>query len=322
MISRSVSLAAVMWRCPRFGIVTPAAAQGTIETIALGGQPAPGGAGTLSGFDPPLLNNAGQIAFVSQLEGDTRAIDVYDPDDSAGDSRLWEIARQRQSIWGGELVFTTFTTMKLSVEDRLAFAAAVRRYGRSSSEGLYLASGPAAFSLLNELVRPGDTPEGGASQNYESFGLKGLAGSEGQFTRVLFTATLHADPPTAGGTGLFFIPNAIMADGSRTLVREGREAPGGGTFANLFAQDARMNAADLVAFSAPLRDTGATSDDSGIYTIDARRMSATPSLVAREGQAVTGGGTFGDFNSSRVELNGAGADRIHGRDPVPRPTGR
>jgi hypothetical protein len=290
------------------GIAAGAAGQGTIETIALGGQPVPNQTGTLSGFEAPFLNNAGQVAFAGQVNDDRRALFVYDPDapQSPEGSRLQQVARERQSVWDGELVFTSFDTPRLSAKDRLVFGALVRRYGRSPSGGLYLGAGPTPFSL-GELVRHGqDHPLGDAAQSFDSFALRGLVGSEGQFTRMIFTATLHPIGSVIHNSGIYFMPNVVMHDGSFTLVREGQEAPGGGTFGYLFTQDAELNAGYLVAFNAPLRDTGATNNDSGIYTIDAQDRSDTLALVVREGQEAPGGGVFGDLDFPPIELNAAG----------------
>jgi len=74
-----------------------AKAQLSTQIIAISGQAAPGGNGLLYVFDPPALNDAGQVAFLAFLTGTLRGAQDNEGIFRGADPQLTQISRKGQT---------------------------------------------------------------------------------------------------------------------------------------------------------------------------------------------------------------------------------
>lgn len=254
---------------------------GNFETIALTGQTAPEG-GIITELDAPLINAAGQLVFTARLDNGDAAVLVYDP--AAGDAALQQVA-----------VRSSFSKLLISHQDRVAFQAGTV---------IHLVGGPSPF-LTSEVVRRADYGPRGIQ--FSDVSLKGLSGAEGEFTRILFSATLNMpEGGESADSGLYLAPNAVIG-GTVAIAVEGGEETDGSRFDDLRNAPATMSAEGLVVFAARLYNDGTTLDsDSALYAGHYR--SSVIRLVS-EGETAPGGGRFPDFFANdplQLEVNSSG----------------
>jgi hypothetical protein len=283
-----------------------------LTLVAREGSPAPGtGAGVnFSGFNPPVLNGAGQIAFFGGLTGTGVS--------SANDAGIWSegggsglalIAREGNNAPGtaAGVNFRSLTPIRLNGAGQTAF------YGRLTGTDVTSAN---EFGIWSEgagpglalVARGGDAAPGTATGvNFASFGFPVLNGA-GQiaFSGVLTGAGVTDENDRGiwsegGGTGL-----ALVA-------REGIQAPGLAAGVNFGAlQDPVLNGAGQTAFTGFLTGEGVTSANR--YSIWSEGGGSGLALVARTGQQAPGadpGAVFGNFGLNPV-LNGEGQTAFAG----------
>jgi hypothetical protein len=162
---RFSTLLAALSAITLLGLPISAHADPLIVIVVTNGATAPDGIGTLSTFGNPVLNDAGQVAFIANLAdagvvGLTNDTGVYRGDEIPGD--LTQIVREGQvAPNGGGLVFSNdFLTTDVPVlnnRGQVAFLGTVS--GPSNNLGIFLGSGTAAS--LSNIVQVGQTaPDG------------------------------------------------------------------------------------------------------------------------------------------------------------------
>jgi hypothetical protein len=268
-----------------------AARDGSITQVAREDRFIPIGVGQYAGFagagEPPLLNNAGQLAFAARLRnsvlGDT-LIYRREPD---GTFRV--VARDETTAVPGGGTFTGFFNLLLSESGQISFSA-FGQSGGSFFTGIYRFSSDG----LVELVRDGEFIAGQPVTGLSVVSETGL----NDFGFVTQRADLNS--PLAGD-------EVIIGGHSRpmfVIVREGDPAPGPGGGELDQIRGATTNNAVQVHFTAQLRNTlGGTIDDEALLLSN---LSGNLTVVARENMPVPGlaGERFGGF--LRTNLNEAG----------------
>jgi hypothetical protein len=312
-----------------------------VRTIALSGQPAPDGNGTLSSFDdhPPMrLNEAGQIAFAARLTGTSGG-----NTDNAGIFRgdggpITQITR---------FPYSPFQRFFLNTAGEIAFTATANTVappGAESVRGVFRYDG----QTLTEIVREGQPLPGGDGAFSPDLGAYGISDS-GQVVfgagwgildhRILvgdgssITELFRRGQPApdgrgtladilswvefnqAGrlfihayieGTSVWLDRGLFVHDGTllHQVARLDQSAPDGdGIFAAFpLPSDTRLlNVSGQLAF--PVELAGATSAHSRIYRADTSGLTE----IARQGQpAPDGNGVFTGFELPPPVLNTAG----------------
>jgi hypothetical protein len=242
----------------------------------------PGGNGTFQTFGSVLLNNLGQVSFISTLRNTTGGAN----DDTAvylhNGSALQNLVRENASVPEGNGTFSGFSTATLGASGQVVVSATLRNTtgGSNDDTGIYVHTGAIVANRARENAA---LPEGNGSFSFFS---NPFINSSGQ---VAFQAVLRG---TSGGTlddtGLYAHNGATLTN----LVRENDAVPeGNGLFSLLF--NPSINAVGQVAFEASLRSTsGGSSDDSGLY------LHTGTSLInlVRENAAAPNGGLFSSFS--------------------------
>ena len=269
--------------------------------IVRDGQAAPGGNGTFININPPEFNDAGQVAFASQLANtsggaaNTDNLGVFRGDGGS----VVQIARRGQPVPGGNGTLDTFGAPAINAAGQAAFAATLANTsgGLNDSSGIYRGDGVGAPV---QIARQGQTVPG-ANGTFARFDFSNPALNDAG--QAAFKAALAN---TLGGTsdneGIF------RGDGATPVIqvaREGQFAPGGDGRFGSFGFDPTLNNANQVAFYAGLTATsGGTANDTGLFRAGGAGGTIT---VAREGQAAPGGnGTFSVLSANDLALNDAG----------------
>ncbi len=157
-----------------------------LTAIALQGQSATGaGAGTFSSFFSPVLNEAGQTAFLAEITGGTSSRGIYR---SSTGSALTAIALQGQSATGaGAGTFSSFFSPVLNDAGQTAFYAEIT--GGTRSFGLYVGDG--RDTVAAQL-------QGAASTGQTVQSLSMSDSSLNRYGQLAYNATF-----TDGTTGVF-----------------------------------------------------------------------------------------------------------------------
>jgi hypothetical protein len=250
-----------------------ALAQGRHDTLVLSGQAAPGlGAGTFStSFSNPLLNDAGQTAFVGGLSGSsTQGIFRSNPG-----SALTAIALQGQSApgAGSGTFFGSFSGLAFNATGQIAFPAFIT--GGSSSQGIYRSSSTGA---LTTIALQGQSAPGAGLATLSSFSFTPDVNDAGQTAFLAFIS--------GGSAGIY---RSSSGSTLTALAVQGQSAPGTVSGTTFFTFERPViNDSGQTAFFAGLNGAGGTQ---GIY-----RSSSTNVLtpIALQGQSAvgTGGGGF------------------------------
>lgn len=249
---------------------------GSITQIARKGQSAPDGNGTFSIFEVPRFNDLGQTAFRATLIGTSGGTSDNTGIFRGSGSSLTQIAREGQSVPGGNGNFSSFGHPELNNLGQAAFSAFLNGTsgGTSDNAGIYRGSG----GSLTQIARRGQaSPDGNGTLS--NFNTSPKLNDSGQ---VAFVVSLSG---TAGGTS---DDSAIFrgSGGSLTqIVRKGQSAPdANGVFSSFSIRG--LNSWGQAVISADLAGTsGGASDDLGIFTSDGIDMFR----VVREGQVLGGG---------------------------------
>ncbi|HEX8323466.1 MAG TPA: choice-of-anchor tandem repeat NxxGxxAF-containing protein [Tepidisphaeraceae bacterium] len=303
--------------------------------VALSGTAAPGG-GSYNGFDIPVLNGAGQVAFRASLTGTDGAsnegIFVGAP------GSVVTVVRTGTAVPGGG-TYSGFGRPVLNGAGQVAFQAGWT--GGTSTVGIF-AGGPGAIAVVarNNTAAP-------AGGNYQFFSAPVLnrggqvafnasltggtsatgifAGVPGLIAAVALRGTAapggenydffsSINSPALSGTGQVGFYSQLTggtgfgnfgifagAPGSIAVAaRSGTAAPAGGNYRGLGFTNPGLNEAGQVAFTADL--TGGTSNQ-GFFTGTPGAITA----VALNGAPAPAGGNYEGFNGEEGFLvNGAG----------------
>jgi hypothetical protein len=245
---------------------------GSLTQMARLGQPAPGGNGTLSGFDDlsaPLLNDSGAIAYRVNLSGtsggsaDNTGIYL-----SSGTSQV-QIAREAQSAPDGNGTFSQLDGYVLNNAGSVLFRGNLTGTsgGSSDNSGLFRGNGGG----LTQIARRGQVIPGGSGTLgiLQSFQMNDLG-------TVAFRSDLNGTSG-ADNQGVYRGNGGSLTQ----IVRKGQLAPdGNGTLDNFISVE--INNAGTVGFYATL---AGTAQDSGIF----RGTGGSLTQIAREGQLAPGG---------------------------------
>jgi hypothetical protein len=281
-----------------------------VRTVAFAGQPAPDTEiGTMfAEFGEPVLNNAGQVAFRSDLAGDS--IIVAGPDNIVGNSRgLWSegsgqlhlIAREGSSAPGTDAVFDRFAFNNLRINDAGQTVIGARLFGESvgsfQDTGIWSETGGAGNGLtliVQERTTPAPGTTAGTLFNSPTT-TQGVINSAG---RVSFMADLVHGP----GVDATNDQGVWSQDSSGNLqlrMRTGDQAPGFDPGVVFSARSIPIfNDAQDFVIDADVAGPGiTTANDRGIWT----STGAGLALIARQGDPAPGtnsGETFGAFRPS------------------------
>lgn len=245
---------------------------GSLTQMARLGQPAPGGNGTLSGFDDlsaPLLNDSGALAYRANLSGtsggSTDNTGIYL---SSGTSQI-EITRKGQSAPDGNGTFSQLDGYVLNNAGSVLFRGNLTGTsgGSSDNSGLFRGNGGG----LTQIARRGQVVPGGSGTMsvLQAYQMNDLG-------TVAFRSDLN-------GTGGADNQGVYRGNGGSLtqIVRKGQLAPdGNGTLDNFVSVE--INSAGTVGFYATL---AGTAQDSGIF----RGTGGSLTQIAREGQLAPGG---------------------------------
>jgi hypothetical protein len=270
------------------------------RVVAREGSTVPGGNGTFSEFETPVLAYNRWIVFGARLAGtsggaaDNRG--VY----RERDGLLEEVFRAGQAAPDGNGVFASvdanidYSDINSNLDGRVAFLAELTNTaggpGAPDTKGIYRFQGP----IRIQVARGGQAPPDGIG-TFENL-HEPVLNDGGQ---VGFSATIAGAGPASAG---IFRGNGISQTEMELtqIVRRGEAAPdGNGTFEQ-FSERVTMGESLEVAFWAKLTGTAnGALDDQGIY----RANGITPIYqVARTGEtAPSGNGVFSSFQSGGFE---------------------
>ena len=252
--------------------------------IARRGDPVPGGNGTLADiFAPPIMNEAGQVAFKADIEGSGSSFDagIFRSDGTT----IVRIVRAGNPRPGGDTFTHRVQHPALNDHGQVAFSQ-----GGATTQGIYLGDG----SKIMEIVEPGDALPGG-----NSLGRVSPAMDLNNAGQIAFTGTA---PPQA--TSSSADAGIFRSDGSSTtqIALKNDLVPAGDVLFNMFTHFA-INATGQVAFRAHLNfdpENVTSNEGTGIFLYDDETGLTE---IARTGEPLLG--------SAINELELA-ATRVHG----------
>jgi len=274
-----------------FWIARTTVRAGEISIVALTGQAAPDGNGTLDRFEPPVISNSGEAAFVADLvgtAGDFRDNSgIYRGSNSA---QLGVVFRGGATPPDGNGIYGDFgRDYVINDSGEVVTLTSIRDAVGGANEGIFRSGGGAGLQV--EIVRDGDAVVGGngsfSSYNTPQVNNNGL---------VSFKALLSG---TSGGVS--DREGVYIGDGSQALrevARMGKPAPdGNGTYGGL-PQFPSLNDLGQVAFSVRMNSTDEGAlDDHAIVRGDG----LSPTVVmAREGDGAGTSGQHGLLNDPAI----------------------
>jgi len=274
------------------GVTVVSSAVQTTQVIAITGDAAPNGNGTLSTLSAPVLNNAGQVAFTTLLAGTSGgSLDnaaFYRSDGTI----LTKIAREGDPAPNGNGNYSAIGNPGLNDAGQAVFSASLSGTMGGGTRGIFRGDGSSITRIVREFqVIPND-------EGFFLTNINRAINSKGQVTFFSMLAN------TSGGfnddQGFY------RGDGDTItqIAREGGTAPDGNGSFSFSSTASPMNDAGQVAFLASFTGTsGGFSDDSGIFRGDG----TTLTKIAREGDpAPDGMGNFGHIGFGLPAINNAG----------------
>jgi hypothetical protein len=237
------------------------AQQGKLVAVAVSGGATPDTpGGTLAEFEPPVLSNSGDVAFLAAIRhGRENGEAIY----------LWRRGQLSKLVASGDRVpggglFASFGNPALNNKGEVAFGALVEQ--GPILGGIFLSTGK---EIRSALAAGSASPTGGIFARFSERLELNDAGT------IAFSAVLRQGGPEAA---VFRIEN----DTPHVVAAIGEAAPGGGTFVALASWPV-MSDGGTVAFIASL-DGG--PNGLALYLADAGGMKR----VAAIGDALPGGG--------------------------------
>lgn len=265
------------------GIAAPTLSAETV-VVSLTGDPTPDGNGNLDKFEPPVLNDAGEVAFVADLVNTANEFaddsGVYRGD---GIRPLVQVYREGSAPPDGNGAYNDFgREYAIGASGQVVIIPSIRDAVGGASEGVFRSNGNLGNGT--RIVRDADTVVGG-NGTFTSYSIP-LINDAGQ---VAFRAGLD---DTTGGP--FSNLGIYIGDGVSSpmeIARGGLPVPGGnGTFRSLSMFPA-LNRVGQVAFQSRIEgSSGGFNDDQAIYRGDG--VTALVAMV-REGDSLPINGTLG-----------------------------
>jgi len=192
-----------------------------ITELARKGDPVPGGNGVFEDFfDPAGPNENGQVAFVGRISGSSGGEDDNEGIYLASEGGVIELAREGESVPGGNGSFGDFIFLTgLNDSGQAAFSAQLdgTSGGESDNEALFIAS----EAGITELARNGEPAPGGGGGIISSILIPTNPNESGD---VAFDASIEG-----GDEGLPVDSGIFLAgpSGITKLIRVGDSGPGG-----------------------------------------------------------------------------------------------
>jgi hypothetical protein len=255
------------------------ASQGKLVAAALSGAAAPDAPqATLAGFEQPVLNEAGDVAFlVATRRGREAGEAIY----------LWRKGQLSKLVASGDRapgggIFSNFGNPALNNKGEVAFGALIKQ--GSSPGGIFVSSGTQIHSIL---AAGAPAPTGGIFARFSERLDLNDAGA------IAFSAVLRQGGPESA---VFVVENDLP----RAIAAIGDAASGGGTYAAFVSWPAMSNDG-AIAFIASL-DGG--PDGLAVYLAGAEGMKR----VAAIGDELPGGGrivAFPLYPTLAIAPNGA-----------------
>lgn len=276
--------------------ITVSAAQAGVRTVALTDDIAPGTAFNFIGFDPPVINTNGDVAFAASLD----TFEETDPTGgvwSEGSGSLAKVALDTEVAPGTTGVhfdpFESFGGLALFLDNsgRSAFGKELE-FTTTSNYGVF--SEATAGGVLQKVAVTGDSAVGanGADRVYSSISLGGYNNNgHAAFRAFMPPAAVPENFPSSG------IWSEVT--GSLGKVTERADpAPGTAGVFDSFDLPA-TNDSGVVAFAGDIGPGTSTTDGVWVYTL----AKTTLTRLVGEGDAAPGGGTFSILFGPAVALN-------------------
>ncbi len=255
-------------------------------------QLAPNGNGTFASLGPrPVLNDAGQIAFVASLNGtsggSTDNVAIF----TGNSTSLAQAVRRGQAAPDGNGAFLEFSNLRIGSSGQITFLGTVAgSSGGLSNTRIFRQNGNAIL----QLARRGQAAPGGGV--FSDFNISnGTSAGE-----VAFVSSLLG---TSGGTsddqGMFRTAGSTIIQ----VARKGQTAPGGnGTLFTIGTPNVSPSNSGDVAFSSFLSGTsGGAADNQGLFKGNGGNLTQ----IARKGQLVqNGNGFYESFGAPTVNSAG------------------
>jgi len=252
----------------------------TTRVIAIEGDGAPDGDGSLTDFIGPAVGDSGHAATRGFLAGTSHDSGIF-----RGDGvNLVQIAREGQAAPDGDGGFASFNNPFLNGANEAAFLADLTN--TSHDTGIFRGDGNTLTRIVREGQNAPDNVGTFSSFSDLSFNNTGQVGFRGEII----------------GSGVDYTNNrgVFYADGNTVtrIARGGEAAPSNGTFRDFFSPAINNNG--QAAFSGFLVNT--TAGNSAVFRGDG----STTNQLAREGQsAPNGDGSFTGF-FTEIAINDAG----------------
>jgi hypothetical protein len=287
------------------GISSAARAQARFQVVARSGDMLPGFNEPLKdfAFPPPLINDAGEVAFVARPQSAPGAEGPWGLFVGAADGAGFRsIARTGDQAPGAAAGVTFYFPhpVQLGNDGRVLFTANVAGDGvtPANANGIWVGPPPLLPITAQPVARQGDPAEGfEAGTSYRSLGEPRRGGGTVVFAGLTATGSNPADTAIWGGP----------AGGVGVIARQGWQPPGVNDtlYGALDSAAVATNAGGVVVYNAPLVDPtdSAVSRGQGLWL----GTPETPQLVARTGQPAPGvaGGTLRDVRPATVNRAGA-----------------
>jgi hypothetical protein len=264
-----------------------------LQIVAQTGDPVPGGNGFITNPNFPSINNAGFVAFESNLSGTSGfGADDYTLLRTNGLVAV-ELARKGQIVPNGNGKLSSFLSSPLALNDagQVSFYATLSHTsgGTLDNGGVYRTDG----NTLVEIARQGQVVPGGNGR-LRTFDHPTINASGQVSFQSLLTDTTGG---TTDDAGIF------RGDGSNfvTIAREGASTGRTGeSFSNVAFDTGALNDAGQVAFRARVTGGSSGSHD-GIFRGDGINLVH----VARGGEPAPGtSGTYGGFSVASLTSDG------------------
>jgi hypothetical protein len=289
--------------------------QGQVTTLALAGDPAPGG-GSFTSFDSPSVNAAGQTAFTGVLSTGISGVflfseggvtSVMHPGDGSPDGDTFTYGETPAMNAQGQVAFTGRLLNSVGGVYLFSQGAIVRIAGQGdvvprapmfweaffpviNGAGTVVFTGelfPGVGALfdqnVNRLFGGGDpAPQGGA---FTTFGIPPAVNDGGQLAFVGASSRSNT-------FDLFLSSNGALV----RVAANGDSAPGGGMFTDFGSQLLSMDNSGRIAADAAVLAPGR----SGLFLFSY----SDPLALVQVGDAAPGGGTFDQIGPG--SMNGAG----------------
>lgn len=257
--------------------------------IAREGQDSPSGDGAIFAFEPPVLNNAGQVAFEGEIliSGGNRLGGIFRSDEAIG---LAEIAREGEASPDGNGKFSGFRNIMLNDSGQVVFRGELTGTNGDAGDdtGIFVGDGATG---LTQIAREGQAaPDDNGSFSQFHFSRLPVVNGVGQ---VAFLGGLIGTSHGASDDTGIFLGDGITDP--MQIAREGQASPdGNGSFALL--TDPVLNNAGQVAFASLITD-----NDLGIFLYDDLHGMIK---VVREGDSFLGSTLTNLFFFSSQESSG------------------